>query len=155
MPSVGAYNAIHPTRVTGIVDMKQGSTRVQLFIVHTCHLSNSLPHQPLMPHLYCSVCKPLYKERVLFSKGSGFETQGLAREGDLSAFFAHDTNANICSLDHGHIISTISNSQHLARKAPMLPVQPLLQSLRTSLSLCHLHNTRSVMLCHHKLDHTA
>ena len=59
----------------------------------------------------------------------------------LAALFAHDANADISSLDHGHIIGPITNAQHLARQAAVLPVQPLLNALGTPLSPHHLHST--------------
>lgn len=34
----------------------------------------------------------------------------VSREGCLFAFFAYDTNADVCSLDHAHVVATISDT---------------------------------------------
>ena len=47
----------------------------------------------------------------------------------LAAFFAHDTNAHISRLDHGHIISPITNAKHLATQPPLLPLHVTLKPL--------------------------
>jgi len=67
-------------------------------------------------------------------------------EGDLAALLAHDANANVCGLDHGHVIGTVPNAQHLAAQAPLLALQPPLDALGPTLSLLHLHHTHAQML---------
>ncbi len=34
----------------------------------------------------------------------------------LPSLLAHDAHADVCSLDHGHIVGTVADGQHLALK---------------------------------------
>ncbi len=75
-------------------------------------------------------------------------------EGDLAALLAHDANADIRSLDHGHIVGTVPNAQHLAAQAPLLALQPPLDALGPTLGLLHLHHTRTDTTTRHWFIHS-
>ena len=64
---------------------------------------------------------------------------------DLAALLAHDANAHISSLDHGHVIGPISNAQHLAAQATLLALQPPLDAGGPTFSLLHLHQSKNTL----------
>lgn len=67
---------------------------------------------------------------------------------DLAALLAHDANAHIGSLDHGHVIGPIPDAQHLATQAALLALQPPLHPGGPTFSLLHLHHTHACISAH-------
>lgn len=61
---------------------------------------------------------------------------------DLAALLAHDANAHISGLDHGHVVGPIPNAQHLAAQAALLALQPPLNAGGPTFSLLHLHHNQ-------------
>lgn len=76
-----------------------------------CHIEGNVLVEGIQNHTTNSVVTPCAMNKKQLSKVSELSNRNIRRPSCLETFHTADTNTNMGSLNHGHIVGTIANSK--------------------------------------------